>query len=129
MKTIKRQTILFFLFISIATFGQKIKDVQTVLFDNEYGNANLLVKPLLIDGWATETTKSSGVYAILVCYTYKNQKKAIHQDITYDLVNKGEDVLFLNSGAKKSNIVINKVRFYRRDKLSPSQYPKKSDCF
>lgn len=78
---------------------------------------------------ATKPTKLSGVYGLLVCYTYKGVKKALHQDLTYDFAKKGEREVFLGMSASKANIVINSVLFYRRALTAKNEYPKKTDCF
>ncbi len=117
------------MFGCLFTYGQAIKKVKTVLFENKYGNARLLVEPTVFDMHAPAPTKTSGVYAIRVCYTYKGQQKALHQDLTYDFIKKGSKEIFLGMSAKKSNISIGNVLFYRRDLTPPKKQPKKSDCF
>ncbi|SDR89945.1 hypothetical protein SAMN05216503_1322 [Polaribacter sp. KT25b] len=109
--------------------AQSITNVKTLLIENEYGNARLKVTPNTYDMTATKPTKLSGVYGLLVCYTYKGVKKALHQDLTYDFAKKGEKELFLGMSATKANIVINSALFYRRDLTAKKDYPKKTDCF
>ncbi|HIC32166.1 MULTISPECIES: hypothetical protein [unclassified Mesoflavibacter] len=117
------------LLCSALAFAQAITNVKTLLTETEYGNARLLVTPLSIDAHAEKPTKTSGVYAILVCFTYKGEQKAIHQDLTRKFAQDGEAELFLAMGAKKDNIVIGNVQFYRRDLMSSENYPKKDDCY
>lgn len=117
------------LLCSALAFAQAITNVKTLLTETEYGNARLLVTPLSIDAHAEKPTKTSGVYAILVCFTYKGEQKAIHQDLTRKFAQDGEAELFLAMGAKKDNIVIGNVQFYRRDLISSENYPKKDDCY
>lgn len=109
--------------------AQAITNVKTLLIENEYGNARLVITPNTYDMTATKPTKLTGVYGLLVCYTYKGVKKALHQDLTYDFAKKGEKELFLGMSATKANIVINSVLFYRRDLTAKKEYPKKTDCF
>ncbi|MDP5104982.1 MAG: hypothetical protein NWQ31_02290 [Polaribacter sp.] len=109
--------------------AQSITNVKTLLIENQYGNARLMVTPNTYDMTATKPTKLSGVYGLLVCYTYKGVKKALHQDLTYDFAKKGEKELFLGMSATKANIIINSVLFYRRDLTAKNEYPKKTDCF
>jgi len=127
MKT-KLFTLSLLIFSSFA-FAQSITNVKTLLTETEYGNARLLVTPLTIDAHAEKPTKTSGVYAILVCFTYKGEQKAIHQDLTRKFAQDGKAELFLAMGAKKDNIVIGNVQFYRRDLMSSENYPKKEDCY
>lgn len=127
MKT-KLFTLSLLIFSSFA-FAQSITNVKTLLTETEYGNARLLVTPLTIDAHAEKPTKTSGVYAILVCFTYKGEQKAIHQDLTRKFAQDGKAELFLAMGAKKDNIVIGNVQFYRRDLMSSENYPKKDDCY
>ncbi|PQJ72472.1 MULTISPECIES: hypothetical protein [Polaribacter] len=117
------------MFIAQNINSQAITNVKTLLEENEYGNARLIVTPNSYDMKAKKPTKSSGVYGLLVCYRYKGVQKALHQDLTYDFARKGKKELFLGMSAKKSNISVGKVLFYRRDLLSSNKYPKKSDCF
>lgn len=109
--------------------AQSITNVKTLLIENQYGNARLMITPNTFDMAATKPTKLAGVYGLLVCYTYKGVKKALHQDLTYDFAKKGEKELFLGMSATKANIVINSVLFYRRDLTDKNKYPKKTDCF
>lgn len=127
MKT-KLFTLSLLIFSSFA-FAQSITNVKTLLTETEYGNARLLVTPLTIDAHAEKPTKTSGVYTILVCFTYKGEQKAIHQDLTRKFAQDGKAELFLAMGAKKDNIVIGNVQFYRRDLMSSENYPKKDDCY
>jgi len=109
--------------------AQAITNVKTLLEENEYGNARLIVTPNHYDMTAKKPTKTSGVYGLLVCYKYKGKLKALHQDLTYDFAKKGKKELFLGMSAKKSNITIVSTLFYRRDLLAPKDFPKNSDCF
>jgi hypothetical protein len=109
--------------------AQSITNVKTLLIENEYGNARLIITPNTYDMTATKPTKLAGVYGLLVCYTYKGVQKSLHQDLTYDFNKKGEKELFLGMSATKSNIVIGSVLFYRRDLTDKKDYPKKTDCF
>tara|TARA_R110002124_G_scaffold208117_1_gene374574 strand:- start:43 stop:435 length:393 start_codon:yes stop_codon:yes gene_type:complete len=111
------------------TKAQAITNVKTLLEENEYGNARLIVTPNTYDMTAKKPTKTSGVYGLLVCYKYKGVQKALHQDLTYDFAKNGKDELFLGMSATKANIVIGNVLFYRRDLMSSKEYPKKTDCF
>lgn len=122
-------TICMVLFVVTASYSQAITNVKTLLKENQYGNARLLVTPLSYDMHAKKPTATSKVYALLVCYNYKGQQKALHQDLTYDFAKKGEKELFLGMSATKSNISIGKTVFYRRDLTPANQRPKKSDCF
>lgn len=88
-----------------------------------------MVTPLSYDMHAKKRTATSGVYALLVCYTYKGQQKAMHQDLTYDFAKKGKKELFLGMSATMSNVNIGSVLFYRRDLTPADQRSKKSDCF
>ena len=117
------------LFLATTSYGQAITNVKTLLKENQYGNARLLVTPLSYDMRAKKPTAMSKVYALLVCYNYKGQQKALHQDLTYDFAKKGKKELFLGMSATKSNISISKTLFYRRDLTPANQRPKKSDCF
>lgn len=121
-------TSIFLLSITLS-FGQAITNVKTLLKENQYGNARLLVTPLSYDMHAEKPTATTGVYALLVCYNYKGQQKALHQDLTYDFAKKGKKELFLGMSAKKSNISIGNVLFYRRDLTPVNERPKKSDCY
>jgi len=128
----KKVTILFIvslMFITQNINSQAITNVKTLLEENEYGNARLIITPNTYDMAAKKPTKTSGVYGLLVCYRYKGVQKALHQDLTYDFAKKGKKELFLGMSAKKSNISIGQVLFYRRDLLNPNNFPKKSDCF
>jgi hypothetical protein len=123
---------LFFLMVFLTSQflkAQSITNVKTLLIETEYGNARLKVTPNTYDMTATKPTKLSGVYGLLVCYTYKGVQKSLHQDLTYDFNKKGEKELFLGMSATKSNIVIGSVLFYRRDLMNKKDYPKKTDCF
>jgi hypothetical protein len=123
---------LFFLMLFLTSQflkAQSITNVKTLLIENEYGNARLKVTPNTYDMTATKPTKLSGVYGLLVCYTYKGVQKSLHQDLTYDFAKKGEKKLFLGMTATKANIIINSVLFYRRDLTAKNEYPKKTDCF
>ena len=118
-----------FLFLATPLFSQAISEVKTILQENKYGNTRLMVKPLAYDMKAEKPTSNFGVYALLVCYNYKGKQKALHQDLTYDFANKGEKEIFLEMGAKRSNISIISTLFYRRDLTPENERPKKSDCF
>ncbi|MEZ5194829.1 MAG: hypothetical protein R2764_00040 [Bacteroidales bacterium] len=119
----------FLLFITVQMgFAQSIKNVRTTLTENEYGNTILLVEPQTIDPYSAKPT-ATDAYAILVCYTYKGEKKALHQNITYDLLKYGKKELHLGMSASRENITIDDVYFYRRDLVSESQWPTKSRCY
>jgi hypothetical protein len=109
--------------------AQEITNVKTLLEENEFGNARLIVTPNTFDMNANKPTKSSGVYGLLVCYKYKGKQKAAHQDLTYDFAKKGKKVIFLGMSASKSNIIIGRTLFDRRDLMNKNEYPKKTDCF
>ncbi len=109
-------------------YSQAITKVKTELIETSYGNAKLLVTPSVYDANAAKPTATSGVYAIIVCFTVNNVSKAIHQDLTYDFHKKGNKELYLSATAKKSNTVINDVYFYRRDQTPKDQIPTKGYC-
>ncbi|OAD46155.1 hypothetical protein LPB303_04365 [Polaribacter atrinae] len=129
MKNVAKLFLISLIFIAHNINSQAITNVKTLLVENQYGNARLIITPNSYDMKAKKPTKSSGVYGLLVCYRYKGVQKALHQDLTYDFAKKGEKELFLGMSAKKSNISVGKVLFYRRDLVSANKYPKKSDCF
>jgi len=129
MKNVTRLFLIGLLFIAHNINSQAITNVKTLLEENEYGNARLIITPNTYDMTAKKPTKISGVYGLLVCYRYKGVQKALHQDLTYDFAKKGKKELFLGMSAKKSNISVGKVLFYRRDLVNPTNFPKKSDCF
>lgn len=106
-----------------------ITSVRSTLIENEYGSARLKVVPQSYDAYAKKPTATSGVYALLVCYTVKGKTKALHQDLTYDFHKKGSKEIFLTMTAKKSNTVINETLFYRRDLTPKNERPTKKKCF
>lgn len=129
MKNLVKLFLISFVLISQSVKAQAITNVKTLLQENQYGNARLMVTPLSYDMSAKKPTSKSGVYGLLVCYKYKGAQKALHQDLTYDFYKKGEDELFLGMSATKANIRIGKVLFYRRDLTPVNKRPKKTDCY
>ena len=128
MKLIKLFSFLTILFFAIQGNSQNIIGVKSELHQNEYDNWVLTITPNQFDGYATETTKQDGVYAVLLCYTVKGKEYQKYTDCTYDFVNEGKNVIHIASSYKKrGEINIMRVQFFRRDKPRET-YPAK-DCF
>lgn len=128
----KYKFLIFIILLSVTvSYGQEmaVTNVKLTVKENEHGNARLIVVPSSYDAYEKKPTKTSGVYGLLVCYDLKGQTKALHQDLTSDFDKKGSKELFLGFSAKKNNVTINKVLFYRRDLMKSSKFPQKSDCF
>lgn len=128
MKT-KKALLFSFIFCAVASIAnaQKISNVKSLLQKNEYGNWNIIVTPSVIDGYAAETERVDGVYAILLCKNVRGKKSSKYIDITYDLVRKGEKSIWIASSSTKSNQIEYSVTFFRRD-LPRSTWPSKESC-
>ncbi|MFD1062229.1 hypothetical protein ACFQ1Q_03145 [Winogradskyella litorisediminis] len=122
-------SLLFFVLFNGIGYSQAVTDVKLSLMESEYGNTRLKVTPLVTDMYAEKPTKSSGVYALLVCYKYKGEQKALHQDLTGDFAKQGYREVFLGMQATRSNVDIGNYVFYRRDLTPEGERPKKADCF
>lgn len=108
--------------------AQKITGVKYSLFEKTTNDHWLRITPNVFDGNTTETTKTSGVYAVMICYTYKGVAKSVFQDVTSKFVN-GEDYIYAFSygTASLDKLKVNNITFFRRDK-DKSTYPDKDNC-
>ena len=116
-------------FFSSSAHGQAVAEIRTELITNDAGNVVLSIIPQEWDMTVPKPSKSYKVYAALICYTYKGEQKAMHQDLTKDFEKEGSSEEFLAFGATKNNVIIGDVTFYRRDELPADHRPKKADCF
>ena len=127
-----KSTILF-ISVLLMTFSsnlnaQKITGVKYSLFEKTPNDHWLRITPNMFDGFATETTKTTGVYAVMICYTYNGNQKSTFQDVTAKFV-EGEDYVFSFSfgTASLDKLKLNNVTFFRRDKPKTT-YPSKEGC-
>jgi len=113
---------------TMALNAQKITGVKYSLFEKHSNDYWLRVTPNMFDGYATETSQTSGVYAIMICYTYNGKQKSTYQDVTSQFVN-GEDYTYTFSygTASLDKLKLNNVTFFRRDK-DKSTWPSKDGC-
>ncbi len=125
-----KTTILFItLFVLAATANaQKITGVEYSLFEKYTNDYWLRISPKSFDGTVAETTKTSGVYAVMICYTYNGNQKSVFQDVTSKFV-KGEDYTYTFSYGTSSldKLRVNNITFFRRDK-DKSTWPSKEGC-
>jgi len=106
--------------------AQEITGFKTLTFNNEYGNFRLKITPNTFDGTKPKITKSSGVYGVRICYTQNGVKKAALQDMTYKIVT-NEEFIYGGWGSGKG-VRVTDISFFRIDKTSKENWPKKSDC-
>ncbi|SCY34048.1 hypothetical protein SAMN05192588_2362 [Nonlabens sp. Hel1_33_55] len=128
MKQLLQLSILAILFSTTSMIAQNITAVKYSLFEKTTNDHRLRVTPSGYDGNAAETTKTSGVYAVMICYTYNDREKSVYQDITSKFVN-GEDYIFTFSfgTASLDKLKLNNVTFFRRDKPKET-WPSKEGC-
>ncbi|AZQ43174.1 hypothetical protein [Nonlabens ponticola] len=115
--------------LSISTCnGQKITGIKYSLFEKHPDNYWLKITPNMFDGNIAETTKTSGIYAVMICYTYNGKEKSVYQDVTSKFV-AGEDYTFSFSygSASLDKLKVNNITFFRRD-MDRSTYPDKDNC-
>ncbi|PRP67732.1 hypothetical protein [Nonlabens agnitus] len=123
-----------FLFVIIVLFtvtittAQNITAVKYSLFEKTTNDHWLRITPNTFDGNVSETTKTSGVYAVMICYTFNGKEKSVFQDVTSKFVN-GEDYIYTFSfgTASLDKLKLNNVTFFRRDK-SKETWPSKDGC-
>jgi len=108
--------------------AQQIYGTKYTVETNEYGNWYLVVTPNQFHGNVAKTTKTEGVYAVMLCYSVKGKQTQKYNDCTKDFVVNGEKRYYLASSYKKrSDIVINKVVFFRKDE--PRENWPKKECY
>ncbi len=111
--------------ISLAR-AQEITGFKTLTFNNEYGNFRLKITPNTFDASKSKITKTSGVYGVRICYTQNGVKKGALQDMTYKIVT-NEEFIYGGWGSGKG-VEVTDISFFRIDKTSKENWPKKSDC-
>jgi hypothetical protein len=67
--------------------SQKITGVKYSLFEKTANDYWLRVTPNIFDGYASETTATSGVYAVMMYYMYKGSGKSDYQVVTSKFIN------------------------------------------
>lgn len=116
------------LLITSYSYSQKIKGIKYEFGQNEYNNWNLTLIPNAFDGYASETTKTSGVYAVLLCYTIADKQYEKYIDCTSDFVKeRKKDIHIAMSSRSRSDINIVRVDFFRRD--LPRETWAQKNCF
>jgi hypothetical protein len=71
----------------------------------------------VLDAYSSETTATSGVYAVMMCYINKGSGKSDYQDVTSKFID-GEDHIYAFSYGTDSldKLKVGNVIFLRRDK-------------
>ena len=113
---------------TITANAQKITGVEYELFEKYTNDYWLRITPNSIDATAQETSKTSGVYAVMICYTYNGKQKSVYQDVTSKFIN-GEDYTYTFSYGTSSldKLKVNNITFFRRDK-DKSTWPSREGC-
>lgn len=116
------------LLLTSYSYSQKIKGIKYEFGQNEYNNWNLTLIPNAFDGYASETTKTSGVYGVLLCYTIADKQYEKYIDCTSDFVKeRKKDIHIAMSSRSRSDINIVRVDFFRRD--LPRETWAQKNCF
>jgi len=115
------------LLFSLSASAQKIVEFNHRVYQNEYGNPNIEIKPAI-------TTNESGygaeqkVYGVRICYTLNGKKKVARQDMTYQLHKKGVFTYGLGYSKTAKVTVTDIVYFNIVDEKDESKWPKKEEC-
>lgn len=105
---------------------------QYKIYKDDYGTTKIKIQPHTrsTNVGADESKYQSGfnVYGVLICYTLDGKRKALRQDMTYKLKNKGyyEVALAYNAKSKVSSV---NVTYFNMVDDPKSNWPKKDDCF